>query len=116
MTSKPKPTLGEPEFYSTSALKTYVRNGRGLLRPLYHELQVAGEELYAVLRYVPTAEGNTSMVRAKLVSMHLKRAAGAVEVATTEMVRTYASFLKHYTTELEASRARSGRRAFHFDQ
>lgn len=114
MASDPK--LGEPEFYSTSQLQAYVKTGRQLLRPLHHELHVAAEELYSVLRYVPTPEGNTSMVRAKLVSMHLSRAAGAVEVATAEMVRTYASFLKHYTTELDATRRGKGRPAFRFDQ
>lgn len=113
-------SFGEPEFHSTTQLQQYVKSGRALLRPLYHELHVAAAELEAALKHVPSSNPSMfnadSRVRAKLVAKHLRHSADAVEVATSNLVRTYASFLKHYTNELDASRAKGGRRQFHFDQ
>ncbi|APU20135.1 hypothetical protein [Actinoalloteichus sp. GBA129-24] len=103
--------LGDPEFFSTTEIKAYCQRGRNLLRPLHHELHVAGEEMQIVLSYVP---GVDSRVRARLVAGHLRRAAAAVEIANLEVVRTFMSFQRHFTAELSQVK-KSPRREFKFE-
>lgn len=116
--SQQKFSLGEPEFFSTSQLRTYCMNGRNLLRPLHNELAISAEELQAVLsqfRGSPYALGVDSRVRAKLVSAHLRHAADAVAVASGSLIKTFQSFTKNYEAELHPERHRQ-RPVFRFDQ
>lgn len=110
--------FGEPEFGSTSQLRDYINNGRAIVRPLYHELHVASEELIAVLSHVksvnPSAFGLDSRVRARIVGAHLRRAGEAMETASVSLVKCYVSFRKHYDAELARAPKRA-RREFKFD-
>lgn len=111
-------TFGDPEFFSTSQIRDYCDKSARLIRPLYNELHIAGEELEAVLRYVPSANpqmgGLDSRVRAKFVASHMHRSADAVEVAVVSLRRTYMSFRKHFIAELDAAAGKK-RPAFKFD-
>ena len=94
-------SLGNPDdLRSTSALRTYCENGRLLIRPLYHELHVAADELEAMLRLLPSADprmaGMDSRVRAKIVAGHLRRAGDAAEASVVSLVKCFMSFRKHY--------------------
>jgi hypothetical protein len=110
--------FGDPDFGSTSQLRDYINNGRLIVRPLYHELHVASEELIAVLSHVksanPHAFGLDSRVRARIVGAHLRRAGEAMETANSSLVKCYMSFRKHYTNELQAA-PKAKRREFRFD-
>lgn len=110
--------IGDPEFFSTSQIRDYCDRGAKLIRPLYGELHVAGSELEAVLKYVPSANphmgGLDSRVRAKIVASHMHNAAEAVEVAVVSLRRTYMSFRKHFIAELDAAAGKK-RPAFKFD-
>ncbi|GLW95434.1 plasmid transfer protein TraA [Actinokineospora globicatena] len=94
--------FGEPEFYSVTAIRDYCGTARSILKPLGMELAVAGAELQAALRFVPSIDGGLakSIMRAKLVSRHMTNAADAVLLAQTSMIKTYMSFRKHYGPEL----------------
>lgn len=113
--------FGEPEFFSTTAIRDYCGNARLLLRPMHHELMVAAEELEASLRFVksvdPKAGGLDSRVRAKLVSRHMRNAADGILVAQTSMIKTYLSFRRHFVRELDAAGASAPkpRREFRFN-
>lgn len=102
--------LGEAEFLSPRAIREYCNNGRRVIRPLYHELHVAAEELEMVLRDLPSSNphafGADSRFRARLVSGHLRRAAEAAEVCAASLVRTYSSFHKHFLAEVPRRQAR----------
>lgn len=106
--------FGEPEFFNNIMIRDYVNNGRLLLRPLYNELAIAGEELQAVLTSVgsanPSMFGMDSLVRGRLVAAHLRRSSAAVRVASKELVRTYQSFKKHYAPEIDEQRRKKPRR------
>lgn len=101
-------TLPNPEFAGTSALRNYCENARLLIRPLAPELRVAAEELNAVLREVPGQSpylaGLDSRVRAARVSNHLLRAAEGVEATVAQLIRTYASFERHFLVPNEVAR------------
>jgi hypothetical protein len=111
--------FGEPEFFSTSAIRDYCGNARRVLRPMHHELLVGAEELQAALRFVksadPKAAGLDSRVRARLVARHMRTAADALLVAQTSMVKTYLSFRKHFVVELHQAGHKDVRREFRFD-
>ena len=101
--------IGNPEaLLSTSALREYCDNGRRVLRPLYTELRIAGEELEAALRYVPVPNSQfgalDSRVRARLVASHLRHSAQAVEVAVASLVRTYLSYRRHFLDDTQPDR------------
>jgi hypothetical protein len=111
--------FGDPEFGSTSQLRDYINNGRAIVRPLYHELHVASEELIAVLSHVksvnPSAFGLDSRVRARIVGAHLRRSADAMEAASVSLVKCYMSFRKNYVNELQSA-PKPRRRTFNFDE
>lgn len=111
--------FGDPEFGSTTQLREYINNGRAIVRPLYHELHVASEELIAVLSHVksvnPHAFGLDSRVRARIVGAHLRRSGEAMEAASVSLVKCYMSFRKHYVDELQKAPQRQ-RREFKFDE
>lgn len=91
-------SLGDPNFVSTSALRAYCENGRGLIRPLGPELHMAAIELRAALKEVPVHEGN-AWVKARIVSSHLNAAAKGAEATVKGLVRTYLSFERHFINE-----------------
>lgn len=113
--------FGEPEFFSTTAIRDFCGNARLVLRPMHSELMVAAEELEASLRFVksadPKAGGLDSRVRAKLVARHLRNSADGILVAQTSLIKTYLSFRKHFVRELDAAGAPAPRprREFRFD-
>ena len=101
--------LPDPEFGGTSALRDYCERGRLLIRPLAPELRIAAEELKAVLREVPGKSpylaGVDSRVRAARVASHLVRAAEGVEATVAQLIRTYASFERHFLVPAEVARS-----------
>lgn len=109
----------EPEFFSTTAIRDFCNKGRYLLRPLHNELHISAEELQAVLKHItsvnPSVFGLDSRVRAKLVAKHMHHAADAIEVASTSLVRVYASFRQHYVKPMSERDRSLPRRKFEFD-
>jgi hypothetical protein len=93
-------SLGEPNFVSRSELHDYCESGRRLIRPLAFELEMAGLELKGALKEIPNVPN--VRWRARVVASHLDRAAGGIQVACVELVRTFMSFERnfiHYDVE-----------------
>ncbi|GLZ43517.1 hypothetical protein [Actinokineospora sp. NBRC 105648] len=92
--------LGEPEFGSTSDLRTYCLNARTMIRPLAHELRLSAEELQGALKEI--RNGDTLAKRrwkARIVSNHLRHAADGVEDACIGAIRTFLSFERHFIND-----------------
>jgi hypothetical protein len=109
----------DPEFFSTTAIRDFCNKGRNMLRPLHNELHISAEELQAVLKHIssanPSVFGLDSRVRAKLVARHMHHAADAIEVASTSLVRVYASFRQHYVKPMSERDRSPKRREFEFN-
>ncbi|HEY9474811.1 MAG TPA: plasmid transfer protein TraA [Mycobacteriales bacterium] len=113
-----RPSLGDAEFTDNIAIRDYCNRLRLLSHHLGVEVAIAAAELNAALGQIPGnqwALGLDSKARARLVSMHLHRAAEAQTAAAAAAVRAYASFRKHFSPELDAVNKNSRpRRTFQF--
>lgn len=111
-------SIGEAEFTDNIAIRDYCNRLRLVSHRLGVEVAIAAAELNAALGQIPgnqLALGLDSRARARLVSMHLHRAAEAQTASAAAAVRAYASFRKHFGPELDAvNRNRRPRPKFEF--
>lgn len=91
--------LSDTEFLTGSDIRNYVDGHRRLSRALAMELEYSAQELEAVLKDLPPADGESNMAvrrKARSVAKHLRRAAEAQRTVGIESARTWGSMLKHF--------------------
>jgi hypothetical protein len=110
--------LGEPQWMGSSDLQAWLSDARQKLKVIAPELVLASEELRAVLAHADGGSkyllGTDQRVRARIVSAHLAAAGEHAQAMTACVVRTWASYQKHFvSTEVATRRAT---RKFDVDQ
>jgi hypothetical protein len=113
------PELALIEMNSTSALKKYVTEARGLCRDVGNELEWGAEEIAAVL--TTTGKGNPWLmgvdvkIRARKVAKRARRAADLQRAACVELVKLWQDFTVQFAPALQQYKDQKNPKHFDFD-
>ncbi|WP_017587635.1 hypothetical protein [Nocardiopsis ganjiahuensis] len=91
--------LADREFHTGTDIREYTDGLRRLSRALAMELEYSAQELEAVLKDLPPADGESHMAvrrKARTIAKHLRRAAEAQRTVGIEGARTWGSLTKHF--------------------
>lgn len=108
-TGGPTGTPGS-DFMSNEDIRAFAEHVRKQARNRAVERAMDAEQLEAVLRHIPAADGSMAgaWMRSRRVSRHLKKIAAAEQLIAKESAAMYAQFEREYEAELRTvSRGRT---------
>jgi len=91
--------LEDIEFNTGSDVRLYTEKVRRLSRAIAMEMEYSAQELEALLKDLPPAEGESRLAvrrKARSIAKHLRRSAEAQRLVGIEAVRTWGSMLTHF--------------------
>lgn len=91
--------LADREFNTGSDIREYTDGLRRLARALAMEMEYSAQELEALLKELPPADGESRLAvrrKARTIAKHLRRAAEAQRTVGVEGARTWGSLLNHF--------------------